>query len=65
MSVTEIYHVMSDCTTLVSLQRVICLSQLFIMLYLGLYCISITKKSDMSVTVIYHGMSLTVLYQYH
>jgi hypothetical protein len=24
--------------------------------------ISITKKSDMSVTVIYHGMSLTVLY---
>ena len=29
------------------------------------YCISITKKSDMSITVIYHGMSLTVLYQYH
>jgi len=27
--------------------------------------ISITKKSDMSITVIYHGMSLTVLYHYH
>ena len=27
--------------------------------------ISITKKSDMSITVIYHGMSLSVLYQYH
>jgi len=24
--------------------------------------ISITKKSDMSITVIYHGMSLNVLY---
>jgi hypothetical protein len=28
-------------------------------------CISITKKSDTSITVIYHAMSLTVLYQYH
>jgi hypothetical protein len=27
--------------------------------------ISITKKSDKSITVIYHAMSLTVLYQYH
>ena len=43
----------------------ICLSQWFITLYLRLYCISITKKGDMSITVIYHGMSLTVLYQYH
>jgi hypothetical protein len=25
-------------------------------------CISMTKKSDTSITVIYHGMSLTVLY---
>ena len=43
----------------------ICLSQWFIMVCLWLYCISITKKSDMSITVIYHDMSLTVLYQYH
>ena len=28
------------------------------------YCISITRKSDRSITVIYHGMSLTVLYHY-
>ena len=41
------------------------LSQWFIMLCLWLYCISITMKSDASVTVIYHAMSLTVLYQYH
>jgi hypothetical protein len=44
---------------------VIHLSQWFIMVCLWLYCISITKKSDTSITVIYHGMSLTVLYQYH
>ena len=31
------------------------LSQWFIMVCLWLYCISITKKSDMSITVIYHG----------
>jgi hypothetical protein len=55
----------SDCTVSVSLRWVICLSQWFIMLCLWLYCISITKKSDMSITVIYHAMSLTVLYQYH
>jgi hypothetical protein len=36
-----------------------------IMICLWLYCISITKMSDMSITVIYHGMSLAVLYQYH
>jgi hypothetical protein len=29
------------------------------------YRISITKKCDTSITVIYHLMSLTVLYQYH
>ena len=39
----------------------ICLSQWFIMLCLWLYCISITKKSDMSITVIYHAMSLTTV----
>jgi hypothetical protein len=49
----------------VSLRRVICLSQWFIMVCLWLYCISITKKTDMFIRVIYHGMSLTVLYQYH
>ena len=35
------------------------------MLYILVYFISITKKSDMSVTVIYHAMSLSILYQYH
>jgi hypothetical protein len=35
------------------------------MLFLVLYCISITKKSAISVTVIYHAMSLSMLYQYH
>ena len=55
----------SDCTVSVSLRWVIRLSQWFIMLCLWLYCISITKMSDTSITVIYHGMSLTVLYQYH
>jgi hypothetical protein len=49
----------------VSLRRVISLSQWFLMLCLWLYCISITKKCDTSITVIYHLMSLTVLYQYH
>jgi hypothetical protein len=37
------------------------LLQWFIMLCLWLYCSSITKMSDTSITVIYHGMSLTVL----
>jgi hypothetical protein len=48
----------SDCTVSVSLWRVICLSQWFIMLCLWLYCISITMKSDMSITVIYHAIYL-------
>ena len=65
MSHSDLSCYFSDCTVLVSLRRVICLSQWFIMLCLWLYCISITKKSDMSITVIYHAMSLTVLYQYH
>ena len=43
----------------------ICLSQWFIMLCLLVCCISITKKIDMSVAVIYHAMSLSMLYQYH
>ena len=51
----------------VSLRKVIRfvvhLSQWIIMLCLWLYCISITNISDMSITVIYHCMSLTVLYQ--
>jgi hypothetical protein len=55
----------SDCTVSVSLRWVICLSQSFVMVCLWLYCNSITKMSDMSITVICHGMSLTVLYQYH
>jgi hypothetical protein len=41
MSITVMYHGMSDCTVSVS-----------------------TKKSDMYITVMYHTMSLTVLYQY-
>jgi hypothetical protein len=55
----------SDCTVSVSLRWVIRLSQWFIMICLWLYCISITKKSDTSITVIYYDMSLAVLYQYH
>jgi hypothetical protein len=55
----------SECTVSVSLRWVIHLSQWFIMLCFWMYCISITKKSDTSITVIYHGMSLNVLYQYH
>jgi hypothetical protein len=46
----------SDCTVSVSLRRVIRLSQWFIMVRLWLYCISITKMSDTSITVIYHGL---------
>ena len=55
----------SDCTVSVSLRRVIRLSQWFIMVCLWLHCISITKMSDTSITVIYQAMSLTVLYHYH
>jgi hypothetical protein len=33
--------------------------------YVSDYYISITKKSDTSIAVNYHAMSLTVLYQYH
>jgi hypothetical protein len=55
----------SECTVSVSLRWVIHLSQWFIMVCFWMYCTSITKMSDTSVTVIYHGMSLTVLYQYH
>jgi hypothetical protein len=39
---------------------VIFLSQWFIMLCLLEYCISIIKKSDIFVTVIYHAMSLSM-----
>ena len=58
---SDLSRYVSDCTVF----WVIRLSQWFITLCLWLYCISITKKSDMSITVIYHSMSLTVLYQYH
>ena len=65
-----IYHsdlswYVSECTVSVSLRRVIRLSQWFIMVCLWMYCISITKMSDTSLTVCYHGMLLTVLYLYH
>jgi hypothetical protein len=55
----------SECTVSVSPRWVIRLSQWFIMVCLWMYCTSITKMSDTSITVIYHGMSLNVLYQYH
>ena len=51
------YMYVSNCTVSVSLRWVIHLSQWFIMVCLWLYCISITKMSDTSITVIYHGMS--------
>ena len=52
---------MSLTTVSVSLRRVVCLSQWFITLYLWLYCISIIKKNDTSITVINHAMSLTTV----
>jgi hypothetical protein len=66
-SITVIYHAVSwlysTCickqrTVSVSLRGVIRLSQWFITLCLWLYCISITKRSNTSITVIYHAMSL-------
>jgi hypothetical protein len=51
---SDLSHYVSDCTVSVSLRRVIRLSQWFITLCLWLYRISITKKSDTSITVIYH-----------
>jgi hypothetical protein len=62
---SDLLHYVSDCSVSVSQRRVIHLSQWFITLCLWLYCISITKKCDTSITVIYHTKSLTVLYQYH
>ena len=61
MSITDLSWYVSDCTVSVLLRWVICLSLWFIMLCLWLYCISITKMSDMSITVIYHAMSLTTV----
>ena len=80
---TVIYHAMPLTTVSVSLRRVIGLSQWFIMpchwllyqyheeewyvyhsdvsRYVSDYCISITKKSDTSITVIYHAMPLTTV----
>ena len=54
----------SEYTVSVSLRRVIFLSQWFIMLCLLVYCISINQKSGMSVKLIYHPMSLSILYQW-
>jgi len=34
------------------------------MLYLLAYCISIVQKCDIAITVSYHAMSLSILYQY-
>jgi hypothetical protein len=51
----------SDCTVSVSLGWVIPLSQWFIVVCFWLYCISITKMSDTSIRVIYHGMFLTTV----
>ena len=62
---SDLTRYVSDCTVSVSPRWVIRLSQWFNTLCLWLYCISITKMSDTSITVIYHAMSLTVLYQYH
>ena len=57
-SITVIYHAMSLTTSSVSLRRVICLSQWCIMLCLWLNCISITKKSNVSISDLsYHAMS--------
>jgi hypothetical protein len=59
------WFIMVCLTTLsVSLRRVIGLSQWFIMLCLCLYCISITKKSDTSITDLSRYVSW-LLYQYH
>jgi hypothetical protein len=51
MSVTVVYPAMS----------ISMLYQGFIMLFLLVYCVSITKKSDMSITLIYHSVSLSML----
>ena len=50
---------MFDCTVSVSLGSVICLSDL--PCHASDYCISITKKSDRSIIVIYHAMPLTTV----
>jgi hypothetical protein len=62
-----IYHsdlswYVSECTVSVSPRWVIHLSQYAIMVCFWLYCTCITKMSDTSIIVIYHGMFLTVLY---
>jgi hypothetical protein len=58
---SDLSRYVSDCTVSVSPRWVIHLSQWFITLCLWLYCISIIKKSDTSITVIYHAMSLTTV----
>jgi hypothetical protein len=46
-------------TVSVSLGRVMSITDLS--RYVSDYCVSITKKSDRSLTVIYHAMSLTTV----
>ena len=52
-------------TVSISLRRGICISQWIITLCLTTVSVSLGIKSDRSITVIYHALSLTVLYQYH
>jgi uncharacterized membrane protein YhdT len=62
---SDLSHHASDCTVLLSPRGVTCLSQWFITSCLWLYSITFTKRSDMSITVIYHIMPLTVQYYCH
>jgi uncharacterized membrane protein len=63
---SDLSHHASDCTVLLSLRGVTCLSQWFITSCLWLYySITFTKRSDMSITVIHHVMPLTVQYYFH
>jgi hypothetical protein len=62
-SFTVSYHAMSQTTVSVSLRRGIRISQWFIILCLT--TVSVSLGSVICLTVIYHAMSLTVLYQYH
>jgi hypothetical protein len=62
---SDLSHHASDCTVLLSLRGVTCLAQWFITSCLWLYSITVTKRSDMSITVTYHVMPLTVQYYCH
>jgi hypothetical protein len=60
MSITVIYHAMSDCTVLVSLRRVIVYHN-DVSCYVFDYSINITKNSDMSITVIWGRFDLGLI----